>query len=225
VLTEAIGNLLPSAVGVAISPVPIIAVILMLGTPKAKSTGTAFAAGWVAGLVIVSAIVLLVTDTASDPDSAAAASVNWGQVAFGALFLVLAVRQWRSRPQGDAETEMPKWMAAIDTFSAGKALGLGAVLSGVNPKNLALTAAAAASIAQAGIGGCDAAIAAGVFVAVASLTVVGPVAFSLVARDAAAGPLASLKDFLSEHNSAIMITVLAVLGVKLLGQGLGAALG
>ncbi len=48
----AIGDLLPSAVGVALSPVPIIAVILMLGTPKARSNGPAFAVGWVAGLVI-----------------------------------------------------------------------------------------------------------------------------------------------------------------------------
>jgi hypothetical protein len=38
---QAIGDLLPSAVGVAISPVPIIAVILMLGTPRARSNGPA----------------------------------------------------------------------------------------------------------------------------------------------------------------------------------------
>ncbi len=50
---QAIGDLLPSAVGVALSPVPIIAVILMLGTPRARTTGSAFALGWVAGLVIV----------------------------------------------------------------------------------------------------------------------------------------------------------------------------
>jgi hypothetical protein len=38
--------------------VPIIAVILMLATPRARSTGSAFAIGWVAGLVVVSVIVL-----------------------------------------------------------------------------------------------------------------------------------------------------------------------
>ena len=32
---EAIGDVLPLAIGVAISPVPIIAIILMLGTPRA----------------------------------------------------------------------------------------------------------------------------------------------------------------------------------------------
>ncbi len=56
---QAIGDLLPSAVGVAFSPIPIIAVILMLGTPKARTNGPAFAIGWVLGLVIVSTVIVL----------------------------------------------------------------------------------------------------------------------------------------------------------------------
>jgi hypothetical protein len=41
VLSRAIGDLLPSAVGVALSPIPIIAVILILATPRARSNGPA----------------------------------------------------------------------------------------------------------------------------------------------------------------------------------------
>ena len=66
---EAIGNVLPAAVGVALSPIPIIAVILMLSTPRARSNGPAFAVGWVLGLAVVSAIVLLLAGDADDPDS------------------------------------------------------------------------------------------------------------------------------------------------------------
>jgi hypothetical protein len=43
---EAIGQLLPLAVGVAVSPMPIVAVILMLVTPRARSNGPAFLLGW-----------------------------------------------------------------------------------------------------------------------------------------------------------------------------------
>jgi hypothetical protein len=224
-LIEVIGDLLPSAIGVAVSPVPIIAVILMLGTPRAKSTGAAFAVGWVAGLVVVSIVILAVAGDASDSDSTAAAGVNWGQTLFGLLFFVLALRQWRSRPRDGAEPEMPKWMASLDTFSPGKCLGLGAVLSGVNPKNLALTAAAAATIARADLAGGDTAIATGVFVVLASLTVVGPVIFYLLAPASAAAPLGSMKQFLSDHNAAIMIVLFLVLGAKLLGAGLAGAFG
>src|SRR4051794_4621775 len=98
-LTQAIGDLLPSAIGVALSPVPIIAVILMLGTPKARRNGPAFAVGWVTGLIAVSVIVLLVAGDADDGDSAASTGVNWFQVGVGVLFLLLAAKQWRSRPK------------------------------------------------------------------------------------------------------------------------------
>jgi hypothetical protein len=42
---EAIGQVLSFGVGVALSPVPIIAVVLMLGTPRARSPKIYFAMG------------------------------------------------------------------------------------------------------------------------------------------------------------------------------------
>ena len=143
---QAIGDLLPSAVGVALSPVPIIAMILMLGTPRARSNGPAFGLGWVAGLVVVSVIVLFVADDVEDTDSGTSAAVDWIVLGLGAVFLFMAFKQWQARPKPGAEAAVPKWMAAIDRFSAGKSLVLGAALSGANPKNLALTLAASASM-------------------------------------------------------------------------------
>lgn len=58
-MSEAIGQVLPLGVGVAVSPVPIIAVVLMLGTPRGSANGPAFVLGWVFGLVVVGTIVLL----------------------------------------------------------------------------------------------------------------------------------------------------------------------
>ena len=46
---QAIGQALPFAVGVALSPVPIIAVVLMLSTPKGSVNGPAFLTGLDAG--------------------------------------------------------------------------------------------------------------------------------------------------------------------------------
>ncbi len=221
-LTQTLGDLLPAAVGVALSPVPIIAVILMLGTPKARSNGPAFAAGWVTGLSVVSVIVLLVAGGADDPDSATATGVDWAQVAIGVLFLAMAARQWRNRPQQGEEPEMPKWMATIDTFTPGRSLVFGVLLSGVNPKNLALTAAGATTIAQAGLSSGESAIAVGVFVIIASLTVAGPVVLFLAAPDRSKETLTTVKEFLSTHNAVIVMVVLLVLGAKILGQGLGA---
>jgi threonine/homoserine/homoserine lactone efflux protein len=220
-LGQAIGNLLPSAIGVALSPLPIITVILMLGTPKGRSNGVAFALGWVVGLVLVSVIVLLVAGGADDPDSASSDGVNWFQVALGVLFLVMARRQWRSRPRKGEEPQTPTWLAKVDRITPVASAGLGVLLSALNPKNLALTAAAAATIAQAGLSASDDAIAIAVFVAIASVTVVGPVLAYLVAPAKAAGALGHLKEFMADNNAVIVMIVLLLLGAKLLGQGLG----
>ena len=60
-----------------------------------------------------------------------------------------------------------------------------------------------------------------VFVAIASISVVGPVLWYLVAPESAAKPLESIKQFMAEHNAVIMCVILVVLGAKLLGDGIG----
>jgi threonine/homoserine/homoserine lactone efflux protein len=87
----------------------------------------------------------------------------------------------------------PKWMATIDSFSAGTSLLLGAALSAVNPKNLALTLAAAASIAQAGLDGGGTAVVIAAFVVIGSLTVAGAVLYFLIAAQRAAAPLRTIE--------------------------------
>ena len=223
-LTEAIGDFLPAAVAVALSPIPIVAVVLVLGTPRARSNGSAFALGWVAGLAAVSTVVVLVLGGADEPESGSATAADWLKIAIGAAFLIMAAKQWRKRPKADEEPETPSWMAGLDSLTPVKALGLGVALSGANPKNLALTLAAAASIAQAGLDAPDTTIAVAVFVALGSLTVVGSVASYLIAPDRTAGPLAAVKAFMLYHNAVIMMVLLLVLGAKLIGDGVAGRL-
>lgn len=218
---QAIGELLPFSVGVALSPIPIVAVVLMLGTPRARTNGPAFALGWLIGLTAAAVIVLLVTGGASDPDSGAAQSVDWAQLAIGVLFLAMAAKQWKSRPKPGEEPAMPKWMAKIDEIRPLSALGLGILLSGINPKNLALAAAAGAAIARAGLDAGGDAVGIAVFVGLGSVTVVGAVLFYLVAPRLAVGPLASIEEFMSTHNAVIMMVILLLLGAKLIGSALG----
>jgi hypothetical protein len=53
---QGISQVLTFAIGVAISPVPIIAVILMLFSGRAKVNGPMFLAGWMLALGVVSSI-------------------------------------------------------------------------------------------------------------------------------------------------------------------------
>jgi hypothetical protein len=214
-----VGGLLPLAAGVAVSPIPIIAVILMLGTPRAKVNGPAFALGWVLGLCVVSAVVLLLAGSSPGGEDTTSTIAAVARLAFGALFFLLAVKQWRGRPTGDAEVAPPAWTAAFDSFSVPRSLAVGALLSGANPKNLALTAAAAASVAEAGLTTGQSTAALGVFVLVGSLTVAGPVLASLLLGAKATGPLAAVKEFLVAHSPAIMMVLFVILGANLVGAG------
>jgi hypothetical protein len=218
---QAIGGVLPLAIGVAIGVLPIIAIILVLITPRARSNGLAFVAGWVLGLVVVGGVVLLIANAAgvsgnSGPSTAAYAI----KLALGALFLLLAVKQWRSRPALGEQAPAPKWMTALDTFGAGKSLGLGAALSGVNPKNLVLTVGAAVSIAQTGLPGGQQAGVLAVFIVLGSVTVAAPLVIYLAMGANAAGILDGSRTWLAGNNAAIMLVLFLVFGVLLVGQGI-----
>ena len=218
---QAIGGVLPLAIGVAISVVPVIAIILMLITPRARSNGPAFVAGWVLGLVVVGGLVLVIANTAGVATSSGPSTAAYAiKLALGMLFLLLAVRQWRSRPGPGEQAPAPKWMAALDGFTPVKSLGLGAALSGVNPKNLVLTAAAAMSIAQTGLPGGQQAGVLVVFIVLGTVTVAAPLVAYLVLGRKADSMLNGWREWLTASNAAIMLVLFLVFGFVLIGQGI-----
>lgn len=214
---EAIGQTLGFAVGVAISPVPIIALILMLFSKRAASNSLGFLAGWLIGLGLVSAIVLAIDIGGSGGSDDGG---GWAKLVIGALFVFLGIRQWGQRPKPGEDPPMPAWMASIDDFTAAKAFGLAFVLSAVNPKNLGLTIAAAASISSVGLSAGQEAVSATVYVIIASITVILPVVGYLVARDRAEPVLDTMKSWLMANNATVMATLFVVLGAKVLGDAI-----
>jgi threonine/homoserine/homoserine lactone efflux protein len=214
----AIGDIVGFAVGVAISPVPIIAVILMLFTNKAKVNSLSFLTGWIAGLTIAGGFVLALGLESNEGEESTTS--GWIKIVIGVLFFALAWKLWSSRPHGDEEPSMPGWMSAIDTFTPIKALGLGILLSAVNPKNLGLTIAAMAKVSSAGLSTGEEVGTLAVFVLIAASTVALPVVLNLVMGSNAAGTLNSMKTWLTTNNNTVMMVLFVVLGSKLLGDGI-----
>jgi Sap, sulfolipid-1-addressing protein len=217
----AVGDLLPFGVGVALAPIPIIAVILLLFSRRPASNSLAFLVGWVAGLTILSVIVLAFarSDTFS---SNGKESVVGGalRLLVGAMFLLLAFRQWRKRPPPGQKAEAPHWMSSLETLGPGKALGLGVLLSGLNVKNMMLTLAALLTLGEARLSGSQTLAALTVFIALSSVTVFAPVVVNLVLGERAAQPLGTSKAWLEANNATVMAVLLLVLGTVALGKGL-----
>ena len=112
-------------------------------------------------------------------------------------------------------------MKALDRFTATRSLTVGALLSGVKPKNLILAAAAAASIAQSGIAGPQQVVVLLLLLLVGSVGIIVPVAVYFAMGDRADPVLDGWKTWLSANNATVMIVLFLVFGVVLVGKGIG----
>ncbi|MCS6847596.1 MAG: GAP family protein [Anaerolineae bacterium] len=218
-----IGQILPEAVGIALSPLPIIGLILILFTQQARKNSLMFTLGWLIGLAVVAAIVLLLVQAGAITvgEETTKTGVKWLALLLGLLLLFLAYRNWQKRPKAGEEPETPEWMNKLDSVKPGAAFSLGAALSGVNPKNLLLNVAAATAIAEAGLPTAGTIITLIVYILIASVTLIGPVVYYLTAGARAEEVLNELKVWLIQNNATIMAVLLLLIGVKLVGQGLG----
>ena len=218
-----IGEMLPQALTIAISPIPIIAAILMLLSPRARSVATAFLLGWVTGIGVAVIVVTLLSSIIPAANSDASKPVaGVVKIVLGVLLLLLAVKQWRHRPEHGATPAPPKWMTAIDTITPAKAAGLAFLLAAVNPKNLMMAVAAGVTVGTSGADRGAIVWAVVVFVVIAALSIAIPVVGYLVLGERVAGALGSLRDWLNQNNSTIMAVLLLVIGVTTVGKGIAA---
>ncbi|WP_431683510.1 GAP family protein [Kitasatospora sp. KL5] len=218
---EAVGSMLTSAVGIAISPLPLIAVILMLGTPRGRTNGIAFTAGWTGALAALVAAVV-VAGSGLNPDEGRPTWSYWLRLALGVLFVLLAVRQWWARPREGHVSPPPVWMQALDRFTAARSAGLGAALVVANPKNVVLAVGGAAAVAASPASAGGKAVAAALMVLVGSLCTLLPLVVHLVGGDRSAHVLGEGKAWVAAHHTAIVTTVLAVLGTEYIGDAITA---
>jgi hypothetical protein len=221
-MNEALGDVLPFGIGVSLSPFPIIAVVLMLATPRARANGLAFLIGWVTGLTLVGALVIVVAGRIDASEGGEPATwVSWLQIVLGLLLVLVAIKQWRGRPRGDDEAVLPKWMTTVDSFGPTKAFGFGVLLSGANVKNLLLTIGAAAAIAGTGIEPDQEAIALAIFILIGTISVGGPVIMYFIVGERSRKLLDEVKSWMAANNTVIMAVLVLVIGTKLLGDGIG----
>ena len=219
---DLVGTIVPLALVVGLSPLPILPILLIVMTPGARPNSLAFLGAWFVTLtaVVVGALLLAGVRDPAPPDDQ---GIGWIQVVTGAVFLALALAKWVRRPgPGDAK-EPPTWMAALDSYTPRQSAGLGAALAAGNPKNLVMALAAGAEIAAITTSTGNALAGVGVFVLVGSIGVATPVVAHRLLGDRAPEVLGGWKSWLEANSTALAVGVLVVLGVMLLSAGLSAA--
>jgi hypothetical protein len=218
---DTLGEMLPFTVGVALSPAPIIVVVLLLLAPVGTRGGAAFLVGRLVGLTTVVTVFVLLSDYVTEA-SGSSVAVSLLRIAVGLALVALAVSKWRTRPRGDDEVALPRWMGSIDTMSSAGALRFGVILTVANPKELAFGAGAGLIIGGSTLPLGQEIIVTVVFALVASVSVIGPVIAVAVAGDRMAGSLESAREWLLRNNQVVLGTVLLIIGALLVGNGVSA---
>ena len=215
-----IGAILPLAVAVTISPIPIIAEILLLFTKQRMANAGGYLAGFVAGVVLVlGALVAVAATQELSRGSGAARTASIAKVVLGVLLLVAATRQYRERPAPGETAAMPKWMNGIDSFTPGRSTVVGLVIGAVNPKNVLMALAASVIIAAGDLSTGQQATAVATYTVVAALGVAAPFVVAAVMGARAQPVLDGWKAWLGQNNATVMAVLFLVFGVVLIGQG------
>ncbi|GGF00238.1 GAP family protein [Mycetocola zhadangensis] len=216
-----IGETLTAAVGIALSPLSLIAAIALMLSPRSGPAGIGLLGGWLLGVIVpvvaVTAIVGILPESEADASRPIAGIVR---LLLGALLVYLAVGQWRLRPLPGRPGVLPKWMAATETMTATQGIALGFGLGALAPKNLALGIAAGLTIGGAELRLRDTIVVTLIFVVIALSTVLIAVVGYGIADEAWRKPLTDLRTWLVRNGPTVLAVAMLLLGVELLGDGI-----
>ncbi|MEV0822457.1 GAP family protein [Nonomuraea rubra] len=149
---KAFADMLPYTLGLIVSPFPVVAVIALLISANGRAKALVFEVTWLVTSwgVLIALIALLgalgVTGHARPVWAA------WLALIIGVLLLVMAVtgvRRAARRTAGKAP-EVPRWLAAMDTMTPPRIIGVATLLIVANPVNFASLAGGAVGLDHRG---------------------------------------------------------------------------
>jgi hypothetical protein len=211
----AVRDALPYAVGVAISPIPIAAVLLLLTCRSALAKGFSFLGGWIVGVASPMLVFVLLVEEAGVADSHPT-GIAVAEIALGAAFALAGIAVWRRRHRR-RETDA-SWVDSIESFTGARSAALGVALSGANPKVVALSLGAALAVAESGAGTAGAVAS---YTAVGAVGVLVPLVLYTAAPDRAQSALRRLRAWLARHEATVLALLGLLLGALFLRDGIG----
>jgi cytochrome c biogenesis protein CcdA len=217
-----IGDILPFAVVVMVSPINIVAAILLLFSNRPIINASWYLAGFLAGVTVVVTLLIVLADALGlSSDSDRSRAVSGILVALGAYLLFVAYRKFRSRSGPNDDPALPAWMDGIAGFGPARSLATGAGIGAGNPKNIAVGLGTAVAVSSAGLTVADQIVTVAIYVVLASLGVATPIVVMLVLGERAPAVLEDWKEWLTRHNTAMMAVIFLFFGVFLIGKNLG----
>jgi hypothetical protein len=213
-------KLIPLGLVIALSPITVIPAVLVLHAPRPRPAGLAFLAGWVLGLVALTAAFteasgLLEGLRPQKPPT----WVSWLRVVFGLALIGYGVFSWFTRHR---HTKTPGWLRSFSKLTPLRAGLTGAALAPLRPEVLILCAAAGLAIGTGRLSVPATLITGAVFVVVSASSVAIPILGFVGAGDRLDDALERLKAWMEENHGAMMAVILIVIGLIVLYNGIHA---
>jgi hypothetical protein len=218
---KAIGEILPLAVALAAGPLPIIAIMLILVSDDARAKGLGFVFGRIAGLALIVAAGLVIFSLIDDPALAdrdhPRPAMSVARIVIGVLLIALAYRMWRRRNEPSRPSLLTR---RVDGLTANGSVGLGLLVSVVDPASISLGFLSGVDIAAARLPIPTAVMVAAAFIAVSTVTITVPLAGYLVGGQAVRARLVGVKGWLQSNEKAVMMVLFLLIGAMLIGRGI-----
>jgi Sap, sulfolipid-1-addressing protein len=215
-----LGQLIPLALVVAMSPLTIVpAIVLVLQSDRARSTGLAFMFGWLVGLAATTAVFVQLPRLLDGLNRPAPTWAAWVRVGVGIALIAFGGWRWLTRHQ---VTKQPAWLNRLSRLTP---VGAGAAAVGlilVNPKVLLMNAAAGLVVGTASLGMPGVWVAVVYYTVIAGSSVLLPILAYAIAGERVDHQLERLKQWMERQHAVLTAGFLVVVGLLLVYTGIRA---
>ena len=211
-----LGSLTLPALGLALSPLPLLLAVALVGPGGVTQRAVAFVGGEALAVAVVTAVAVFLLPVGDGHNGALGSSLAALELTIGGVLALLLVVHLRSARAGRAS----HWSELLDRLGPKGAFGSGLAMVVANPKNVALSLAGAAAILERTSSG------GGELVGVTVFTLLGVSALVALLVLVGAFPartgrlLRRLQAFLVEHERALVTVLLGVLATYFVSRGL-----
>ncbi len=209
---------LSPAVGVLISPFPIVGLILILLSDNARKNSIFYALGWVLGNAAVFSIAMLCMRTGAASQGGSSALGKIIALILGALLILFSVKEFLGRAKAGEEAKTPKWFDKMSKISPLGAAGFGAFLSALNPKNLLLSISAGTAVGALNVSASYELAAAIAYTLIASGSIIVPTVAFFIAGRRLDKALGAMRVWLVQNNALIMSLLLLLIGLNMVSK-------
>lgn len=219
-LVQAIGQILPIALAVALSTLPILLTVLILLSPTRSKSALPYLIGWVLGILLVvvaftfAAQFVPAARSPRRPDTVIAVI----EIIVGIALILLAIISIR-RKRGGSEPTIPAWLSPERGLGPWQSFGIAFVLN-FRPKALLLAIAAGLTIRADAPTSTEAWITIAIYTIIGSSTVVVPIIATLAAPSRMEPRLTSMRTWLIEKDQAMRGIIIIIIGVVIIGMGI-----